>query len=145
MSEEAVVGDGDDCDPRVHADEPGRLWPGERPFTDWGQFGYASLDLRVLDQATYWVDVAGAPHRLSEMSPDYRVNVLAFLRDGVDYYHLMTIRRLLIELYADLAAGCTDPPALRRLPALLEAEPTAWLDATPLVQALTSASPGHYC
>ena len=139
-----TVHDGDP-DPCMNSDDPMRLWPGERPFTDWGQFGYGSLDLRVLDQTTYWVDVSGAPHHLCDMSPDYRVNVLAFLRDGADYYHLMTIRRLLIELYADLDAGCTDPPALRRLPALLEAEPIAWLEATPLVHALQNALPGDCC
>ena len=126
-------GDGDPC---TSADEPMRLWPGERPFTDWGQFGYGRLDLRVLDQATYWVDVSGAPHRLCDMSPDYRANVLALLRHGAVYFHLMTIRRLLIELYADLDAGRTDPTALRRLPVVLGAEATVWLDATPLVQAL---------
>jgi hypothetical protein len=43
----------------VPSDE--RLWPGELPFTAFGQVGADHLDLHVFDQDVYWVDRIGAP------------------------------------------------------------------------------------
>lgn len=52
------------------------------PFTDFGQFGYGHIDKRVLDQDTYWVDIAGRPHVLADMTPEYLDNVLTFLLEA---------------------------------------------------------------
>ncbi len=44
-----------------------RLWPGERPFTEFGQWGYGSLDLRVFDQDTVWCNIAGRALKVTHM------------------------------------------------------------------------------
>lgn len=63
-----------------------RLWPFERPFTAFGQFGEGSLDLRVFDQEVQWVDIRGIPHLLQEMSREYVANVIDFLWALRDQY-----------------------------------------------------------
>jgi hypothetical protein len=60
------------------------LWAVEKPFTCFGQWGRGWMDLRVFDQDVWWVDVEGRPHRLSEMTVEYRRNVLRFLLDSAE-------------------------------------------------------------
>lgn len=112
--------------------------PAERPFTAFGQWGYGHLDLRVFDDSnnTFWVDITGTPHRIVDMTPDYRLNVLAFLELNAPYFHLMTIRRRLLEVYGDLADGILDPQDLQRVQALIELDPTAWITTTSIALAL---------
>ena len=92
------------------------------------------MDLRVFDQDTFWCDVTGRPHRIRDMTPDYRVNVLNFLAVFASYFHLMTMRRL-IEVCAS-----PDPPAVERLRAVATLDAQSWLERTPLVVALRSAN-----
>ena len=117
-----------------------RPW-GERPFTDFGQWGHARLDLRVLDDSnhTFWVDIRGTPHRAADMTPDYRLNVLAFLTQNAAYFHLMTIQRRLIELYSDLADGRLDPCELQRVRALIQLDPVTWITNTSIALAMKDA------
>ncbi len=63
------------------------LWPGEPPFTAWGQCAEGAIDLRVFDQGIWWVDVTQRPHRLTEMSPQYLTNVITHLHEHVDHFH----------------------------------------------------------
>lgn len=42
------------------------------------------MDLRVLDQGVWWVDVTGQPHRLTEMSTEYLDAVIAFVTEHRD-------------------------------------------------------------
>lgn len=117
-----------------------RVWPGERPFTDFGQWGYGHLDLRVFDDGNQiWCDIFGAPHRPRDMTPDYRTNVLAFLESNAPYFHLMTIQRHLIEVYSDLADGRLDPRDLDRVRALIEVDPVTWITTTSIARALRNA------
>ena len=60
------------------------LWDIEKPFTYFGQWDRGWMDLRVFDQDVWWVDVEGRPHRLSEMTVEYRRNVLRFLLDSAE-------------------------------------------------------------
>ena len=46
------------------------------------------LDLRVFDQDIWWVDRLGIPHSLEQMSEEYRRNVIAFLLEYAEGYHL---------------------------------------------------------
>ena len=119
-----------------------RLWPGERPFTDFGQFGYGHLDRRVFDDDndTYWCDITGRAHRITDMTADYRHNVLAFLEHKARYFHLMMIRRRLLELSSVLADGRVDPLDLHRLYALLGLDPVTWVTTTPIALALKHAA-----
>ena len=81
-----------------------RLWPGELPFTAFGQFGEDSLDLRVFDQGTYWVDRTGTAHLLSQMSDAYIVNVINFLTELRDQYFADNMRRAFIQILGDQLA-----------------------------------------
>lgn len=65
----------------------GDPWPGDTPFTTWGQHGMGQLDLRVLDQGDWWVDHDEQPHRLVEMSDDYLLNVEPLLIEHRDYFY----------------------------------------------------------
>jgi hypothetical protein len=115
------------------------LWPGELPFTAWGQREHGRLDLRVFDQDVWWVDIAQRPHRLAEMSGDYIANVIAFLEQDCDYFYAETTRRLALQMAGDLLLGrVPDEVVARELdaPAHTDLTPQEWLEATPLMRAL---------
>jgi hypothetical protein len=123
------------------------LWPGELPFTHWGQHEYGTFDLRVFDQDVWWVDIAQQPHRLEEMGEDYIANVIAFLLNHREYYYLCTLRRSLIQVMgdslleqpnADLVAEQAGAPPLSALP------PSTWLESTPLMRALRARARGDH-
>lgn len=114
------------------------------PVTPLGQMGFGYLDLRVFDadNDAYWWDIAGRRHRLTDMTPDYRQNVLAFLERNARYFHLMTIRRGLLELLelgSDFEDGGINPLRLQRLRALLELDPVTWITSTSVALALKNA------
>lgn len=115
------------------------LWPGELPFTAWGQHEYGHLDLRVFDQSVYWVDIHQRPVRIEAMGPDYVRNVIAFLEQDCPYFHERTLRRSALQMYGDLLLGRipTDVVAgALGAPALTDVTPEVWLEATPLMRAL---------
>lgn len=115
------------------------LWPGELPFTAFGQWGADKIDLRVFDQDLWWVDRLGQAHRLEEMSSDYRANVLIFLRARAADWHLLCSLRAAAQAAGDALLG-------RVSGELLAAEltgswtgdldPDVWLESTPLVRRL---------
>lgn len=119
------------------------LWPGELPFTAFGQFGEGKLDLRVFDQDVYWVDRAGRPHVLAEMSLEYQANVIMFLREFADSYHAAQALRATAQFVGDTMLGLPpveglDPEEIIDTPAL------EWLESTPLLRRLrhlTGTSP----
>lgn len=115
------------------------LWPGELPFTAWGQHAHGSLDLRVFDQAAWWVDIAQQPHRLEDMSDDYVANVIRFLLVDAGYFHRQTLLRELLQTYGDLLLGRTPADLVARsagVPRTSDLTPVQWLEATPLMRAL---------
>lgn len=91
-----------ELDPAAYPPSPvssdARLCPGELPFTAFGQFGVDSLDLRVLDQDTYWIDRHGRAQLLREMSAEFLENVIAFLSELRDQY------------FAEVSAGGASRP-----------------------------------
>ena len=126
----------------VPADE--NLWPGEKPFTCFGQFGHGALDKRVFEQDTYWVDITGTPHLLTDMSPDYRTNVIAFLIAGAPGFWLGAVERLVVTLTGDLALGRVSGDLLAASlgdTPLHEMTPQEWLDSTPLMRRLRALQP----
>ncbi|MCU1393482.1 MAG: hypothetical protein JWM34_1910 [Ilumatobacteraceae bacterium] len=115
------------------------LWPGERPFTDFGQFGVDALDLRVFDQTDWWVDRLGRPHRLDEMTDDYRRNVIVFLTSFVDGFHAASALREAATTLGDALLGRVSYALLATdvgAPRTLDLEPISWLEATPLMRRL---------
>lgn len=126
----------------VPSDE--HLWPGELPFTAFGQWGEDQLDLRVFDQDVYWVDRLGRPHLLEEMSEEYRRNVVAWLLRYVECYHLSMCLKQLIEVAGEVLYGLPGAETLAVSaggPWLRDIEPIAWLEATVLMRKLRLLTP----
>lgn len=117
-----------------------RPWPGELPFTAFGQFGVDRLDLRVFDQDIYWVDRTGQPHLISDMTDAYIANFIAFLVEFQEQYFADTQQRWLIQTVGDrLLFGEPGGDVL----AVEAGGPTwdqlaaeEWLEATPLMRTL---------
>jgi hypothetical protein len=117
------------------------LWPGETPFTDFGQFGVDMLDLRVFDQDTWWVDRLGHPHLLAEMSDEYAANVIAHLEENASFFYYGTMRRSFIQMLGDAYYGRVNGEVLAEAsgaPTLSDVTPAEWLEATPLMRQLRS-------
>lgn len=115
------------------------LWPGELPFTAWGQWAYGRLDLRVFDQDVWWVDIGQRPHRLTEMPWSYITNVVAFLARDAEYFFHETMRRGVLQIWGDLLLGRVPTDLVVHslgAPALTDLTPSQWLEATPLMRAL---------
>lgn len=115
------------------------LWPGELPFTAFGQWGEDRLDLRVFDQDVWWVDRFGEPHLLDRMPPDYVRNVIGHLETYLPYFYASCSLKEMIELCGELVYGLPGSAAVARdagVPAVAETDPAAWLDATPLMRQL---------
>jgi hypothetical protein len=115
------------------------LWPGELPFTAWGQHEYGSLDLRVFDQDVWWVDIAQRPHRIGEMSAEYIRNVIEFLVADAKYFYYQTMRRELAAVAGDLVLGRVSAELVAMAvggPSLTDFTPEEWLESTTLMRAL---------
>ena len=115
------------------------LWPGELPFTHWGQHPYGTLDLRVFDQGVWWVDIHQRPHRISEMDDAYIRNVIGFLHRHRDYYYRCTLRSSLLRMIEDVLLDQPNTDLLADkagAPPLSELTPAEWLEGTPLMRAL---------
>jgi hypothetical protein len=114
-------------------------WPGELPFTAFGQFGVDHIDLRVFDQDVYWVDRFGVGHRIDEMPDDYRANVVAFLVERVERFHTATYLRLAIQAAGDALLGRVSGEVLAAeigAPRIVELDACVWLESTPLMRRL---------
>ena len=115
------------------------LWPGELPFTAWGQHEAGILDLRVFDQDQWWVDRNHTPHMLTDMSVLYVERVIDLLESLAEYYYLMTVRRDLLQRMGDEMLGrvSTDTVAESAgVTPLRDLTPQAWLEGSPLMRAL---------
>lgn len=125
--------------PQPHLPSPvpsdARLWPGEQPFTAFGQFGNGKLHLRVFDQDTWWVDITGTPHRIDQMSFDYQSNVIMFLREHAAGYHTATLVRACLQATGDLLTGRAVLPGLDP-DTIAGQDPLEWLESTVLVRKL---------
>jgi hypothetical protein len=122
------------------------LWDGvEKPFTSFGQFGVDQMDLRVFDQDTWWVDRLGQPHRLTQMSVEYRRNVLRFLLDTAEQRWLDTVMFEAITAMTDALRGKAAYGAIANAagaPFVRDLAPETWLEGTPLMRRLRALTPG---
>lgn len=110
------------------------LWPGETPFTDWGQFGIDGLDLRVFDQDDWWVNRLGQPHLLVEMSKEYIGNVITHLEENASFFYYGTMRRNFIQMLGDACYGHVNAEMVAQslgASTLSDAPPVGWLESTP--------------
>jgi len=120
------------------------LWPGETPFTNFGQFGIDMLDLRVFDQDVYWVDRFGRPHLIAEMTDDYIANVIAHLEEHVVSFYYGSLQRSLGQMVGDAILGRLNADVVASAagaPGMEELTPTQWLEGTPLMRRLRSRRP----
>lgn len=93
------------CFPPSRVPGDADLWPGETPFTSFGQYGIDMLDLRVFDQDVWWVDLFGSPHLIEEMSDEYVANVIAHLEAHVVAFCYDSMRRSLVQMLGDTLLG----------------------------------------
>lgn len=134
------------CPVRSPVPSDADLWPGELPFTAWGQHEAGVLDLRVFDQGRWWVDRQQTPHLVTDMSVEYVERVIGMLEADAEYFYLMTVRRDLLQRLGDAMLGRipTDTVAESAgVTPLLDLTPQAWLEGSPLMRALRNrlASP----
>lgn len=118
------------------------LWPGELPFTAFGQFGPDALDLRVFDQGVYWVNRYGVAVRVEDMCGTYRSNVIAMLTGRASEFYLSMIMRERFQSAGDSLLGRTNGARLSEelgIGSLEDVEPSVWLASTPLMRALIAA------
>lgn len=114
-------------------------WPGEKPFTAFGQFGPDTLDLRVFDQDRFWVDRHGTAHLLDAMPDDYRRNVIVFLVERTDRFWVDACLRAAIQAAGDALLGRVSGEILVAAaggPAVADLAPSDWLESTPLMRRL---------
>ena len=117
------------------------LWPGELPFTAWGQHEAGTLDLRVFDQGQWWVDRQQTPHLVTDMSVVHVERVIDMLEALAEYYYLMTVRRDVIQRLGDAMLGRISTDAVADLAGVTPSRdltPEAWLEGSPLMRALRS-------
>ena len=115
------------------------LWPGETPFTNFGQFGIDMLDLRVFDQDVWCVDRLGHPHLIDEMPDDYIANVIGHLEENVVSFYYGPLQRSLGQMVGDMLLGRVNADLLASAagaPGMEELTPTDWLEGTPLMRRL---------
>lgn len=115
------------------------LWPGDLPFTAFGQFGPDAMDLRVFDQDVYWVDRIGDPHLIDEMGAEYVGKVRAMLLDRVDEFHSATVLREYAQSAGDALHGRVSGGVLVEdlgIGSLRQTDALTWLRSTPLMRRL---------
>jgi len=90
----------------------------------------------LFTQDQVWVDVAGVPHALQEMTTTYRANVIAhLLREAHHFWQEQHDEHLVQELVA-FSLGEPPPEALN-----LPADPVEWVTGTPLMRRLQAMTP----
>lgn len=116
--------------------------PGElrvRIVPAFGQFGPDSLDLRVFDQDTWWVDRTGTAHHIEDMSADYVANVIELLTEDVAGFYTNTLMRESVQSLGDTILGRTPGIDLvdeLGVGSLAYTDPETWLESTPLMRRL---------
>jgi hypothetical protein len=97
------------------------------PFASGEAIAPGTIDLRVFDQTTWWVDVLARPHALTAMSTTYLQNVIEVLRERAatlcEAYHLK-LRGTHVP--ADNEAWMESTPLMRSLRAELNSRPDAY-------------------
>ena len=88
--------------------------------------------------AEWWVDFWGNEHLIRTMSDEHVANVLAFIRERASRIRDMVVLDLLSEQVERLQTGVRpDHRALHDTYTAYDYTPAAWLERTPLFQALT--------
>jgi hypothetical protein len=103
------------------------------------------LDLRVFDQAVWWVDIEQRPHRLEDMTREYVLNVIDFLETHAVYYFAASQLREVVQRLGDHLLGRLSTSEIAEklgAPPLSSLTPTEWLEATPLMRALRRRASG---
>lgn len=89
---------------------------GPVPFTEFAARPPGFIDIRVVDQTQWWVDVMRTPHRLAEVDDVYLNNLVAFLIEHAAWFRCAYLR----------AYPSSEPAA----------SADSWLEGTALMRAL---------
>lgn len=99
------------------------------------------IDKRVILQTEWWVDIRAVRHRLEEMSPDYRANVLAHLEQEASVW----VHQALTWVLFDAITGGTEAAEANDRLDLLDLLMPGWTHHTPLglrLHELNGTTPG---
>jgi hypothetical protein len=102
------------------------------------------MDKRVFSQDVWWVDVHGRPHRIEDMSTDYRRNVLAFLLGSAEQRWIGEVMREAVTAAGEADLGRVSWAVLAPglgVPRVSEIDPVVWLESTPLMRRLRVLTP----
>lgn len=94
-----------------------------------------------LYQTSVWVDAAGVEHDIDTMDPDYRSNVIGFLRRNARALQDRAFVRFRQSFPDDPSDGVA--AAMDQICAELEQDPAEWIDQTPLMQRLLELDAGR--
>ncbi len=87
----------------------------------------------------FWVDFAGKPHLIDEMTEAYVRNVISFLETHTEYFYLGALRACTLQMVGDALLGrigAERAAIAAGAPAMTEVEPATWLESTPLMRKL---------
>lgn len=91
---------------------------------------------RQLNQEEIWIDREGVTHRLVDMPPSYRANVLGFLRRNAQRLQNITAWRILSTFPADGDMSDGVASAFDACMSEMHRPHEAWIEDQPLVRAL---------
>jgi hypothetical protein len=111
----------------------------ETEAVELGGYGPGVFDLRVFDQAEYWVDEHAQRHRVASMSRAERRRLRGWLRTNADFFYAQVLRSSLAKMVLEESVPDPAPDlagAREVLPGVVFASSLSWLRATPLFRAL---------
>lgn len=100
-----------------------------------------TIDLRIFDQDTYWVNRHTEIFQLQDMTSEYRAAVLTMLTERAIMFHLHTMANAVFDMFdahnEDTTTGDMMTFSLTG-ESIADASPAQWIESTPLVRKLRS-------
>lgn len=97
------------------------------------------LDVRILEQSTFWINAKAEILRINEMSDAHITHVITMFEENPTRYHLAALINEIIDLVDALASGEVPGTLLAYEITgenLADIPPKQWLETTPLMREL---------
>lgn len=109
----------------------------KHPFTNFGQFGKGSFDLRVFDQDEWWITREGEGRKLDELSNTSLLEIMNFFFNHAEWFYDIYVTNKMIDFVAAHLEGMDEEQIetnLRRVDELGNTKPHEWLSQTLLIR-----------
>jgi hypothetical protein len=106
------------------------------PFTNFGQFGTGTFDIRVFDQGEWWITNAGEGRKISELSNTSLLEIMNFLFNKAEWFYDVYITNKMINFVSSHLEGMDQEQTEMKLLVVDELgsiNPHVWLSRTPLM------------